>query len=209
MNRAKCKKILQRLKKSIANPRTELAYKTPFELLVAVILSAHSTDVSVNRATEKLFKVANTPEKILALGEKNLIKYIQSIGLYKTKASNVIKTSQILIDKYNSKVPDTNEDLESLPGVGRKTANVILNIVFNKPVIAVDTHIFRVSNRTKLATGKNPLIVEEKLMQIIPKNFIHDAHHLLLLHGRYTCTAKKPHCPECVIRDLCEYEDKT
>jgi endonuclease-3 len=209
MNQAKCKKILQRLKKSIANPRTELAYKTPFELLVAVILSAHSTDVSVNRATEKLFKVANTPEKILALGEKNLIKYIQSIGLYKTKASNVIKTCQILIDKYNSKVPDTNEDLETLPGVGRKTANVILNIVFNKPVIAVDTHIFRVSNRTKLATGKNPLIVEEKLMQIIPKNFIHDAHHLLLLHGRYTCTAKKPHCPECVIRDLCEYEEKT
>ncbi len=208
MNQEKCIKILKELKKVIANPKTELRYSSPFELLIAVILSAHTTDVSVNRATEKLFKVANTPKKMLALGEAQLAKYIRSIGLYKAKAANVIKTCRILLDKYNSKIPNTNEELESLPGVGRKTANVILNIVFGKPVIAVDTHIFRVSNRTKLAIGKNPLEVEKKLTSLIPKELIHDAHHLLLLHGRYTCTAKNPHCGKCVIKDLCEYEAK-
>lgn len=208
MNQEKCKKILKKLKETIANPKTELRYSSPFELLIAVILSAHTTDVSVNRATEKLFAVANTPKKMLALGEAQLAKYIKSIGLYKAKAANVIKTCNILIDKYNSTIPDTSEDLESLPGVGRKTANVILNIVFGKPVIAVDTHIFRVSNRTKLAIGKNPLEVEIKLTNLIPKGLIRNAHHLLLLHGRYTCTAKNPHCPKCVIKDLCEYEEK-
>ena len=208
MNQEKCKKILKELKKVITNPKTELRYSSPFELLIAVILSAHTTDVSVNRATEKLFAVANTPKKMFALGEAGLTKYIRSIGLYKAKAANVIKTCRILIDKFNSKIPDTSDELESLPGVGRKTANVILNIVFGKPVIAVDTHIFRVSNRTKLAIGKNPLEVEKKLTSLIPKQLIHDAHHLLLLHGRYTCTAKNPHCRECVIKDLCEYEEK-
>lgn len=208
MNQEKCIKILKELKKVIADPKTELRYNSPFELLIAVILSAHTTDVSVNRATEKLYKVANTPKKILALGEAKLASYIRSIGLYKAKAANVIKTCRILIDEYNSKIPDTNEELESLPGVGRKTANVILNIVFGKPVIAVDTHIFRVSNRTKLAIGKNPLEVEKKLTSLIPKRLIHDAHHLLLLHGRYTCTARNPHCSKCVIKDLCEYEAK-
>ncbi|KPJ67281.1 MAG: endonuclease III [Coxiella sp. DG_40] len=208
MNQEKCIKILKELKKVIANPKTELRYNSPFELLIAVILSAHTTDVSVNRATEKLFKVASTPKKMLTLGEAKLARHIRSIGLYKAKAAYVIKTCRILIDKYNSKIPDTSEELESLPGVGRKTANVILNIVFNKPVIAVDTHIFRVSNRTKLAIGKNPLEVEKKLTSLIPKNFIHDAHHLLLLHGRYTCTAKNPHCKKCVIKDLCEFEAK-
>jgi endonuclease-3 len=213
MNQENCKKILHRLKKAIPNPRTELVHHTPFELLVAVILSAHTTDVSVNKATEKLFPIANTPEKILALGVTGLKKYIKSIGLYNAKASNIIKTCRILIDKYNSKVPNTRQDLESLPGVGRKTANVILNIVFNEPVIAVDTHIFRVCNRTKIAIGKNPLIVEKKLNELVgaihESPLHHDAHHLLLLHGRYTCTAKKPKCPECVINDLCEYEDKS
>ena len=209
MQSEKCKKILQRLKKAIPNPRTELVHHTPFELLIDVILSAHTTDVSVNKTTAKLFPVANTPEKILALGLTGLKKYIKSIGLYNAKGANIIKTCQILIDKYKSQVPNNRQDLESLPGVGRKTANVILNIVYNKPVIAVDTHIFRVCNRTKIATGKNPLIVEKKLNDVVPKNIKHDAHHLLLLHGRYTCTAKKPKCPECVIRDLCEYESKS
>lgn len=204
----KCIKILNRLRKAIPNPKTELHYQTPFELLVAVILSAHSTDVSVNKATEKLFLVANTPEKMLALGETKLKKYIQSIGLYNNKGANIIKASKILVEKYNAKIPDKREDLESLPGVGRKTANVILNVIFKEPVIAVDTHIFRVSNRIPLATGKNPLIVEEKLTKLIPKKYLHDAHHLLVLHGRYTCTAKKPHCKECVINDLCEYPNK-
>ncbi len=209
MDKVKIKKILQRLKKKIPNPKSELEFRAPFELLVAVVLSAHTTDVGVNKATAKLFPVANTPEKFLKLGESGLKKYIKTIGLYNAKAKNIIKTCRILVDNYNSRIPNTREELESLPGVGRKTANIILNIVFGEPVIAVDTHIFRVCNRTKIAEGKNPLIVEKKLNEVVPKNLRHDAHHLLLLHGRYACTAKKPKCTECVINDLCEYEDKT
>jgi endonuclease-3 len=173
--------------------------------LLAVILSAQSTDVTVNKATAKLFVVANTPEKIVNLGVIKLKEYIKSIGLFNTKAANIIKTSKILVEKYDAKVPGIRADLESLPGVGRKTANVILNVVFNQPVIAVDTHIFRVSNRIPLAIGKTPLEVEEKLTALIPEEYRRDAHHLLVLHGRYTCTAKKPHCDKCVISDLCTY----
>jgi endonuclease-3 len=197
--------VLARLRKTILNPATELHYKTPFELLVAVILSAQSTDVKVNKVTAELFTVANTPQKMVDLGETKLKKHIKSIGLFNTKASNIIKTSKLLVDKYNAKVPSKREDLESLPGVGRKTANVILNVIFKQPVIAVDTHIFRVSNRIPLAIGKNPFEVEEKLTALIPKKYRYDAHHLLVLHGRYTCTAKKPHCDKCVINDLCSY----
>jgi len=202
-------KILDRLHQAIPNPKTELHYKTPFELLVAVILSAQSTDVTVNKATANLFAIANTPQKILDLGEKKLKGYIKSIGLFNTKAANIIKSCNILIAKHNSKIPGTREDLESLPGVGRKTANVILNVIFNQPTIAVDTHIFRVSNRIPLATGSTPLIVEKKLTALIPERYRHDAHHLLVLHGRYTCTAKKPHCDKCVINNLCSYPFKT
>jgi endonuclease-3 len=205
----KCIKILNRLHKTIPHIKTELKYKTPFELLVAVILSAQSPDVKVNIATAKLFAVANTPQKIIDLGATKLKKYIQSIGLFNTKAANIIKTSELLVKKYNAKVPNKREDLESLPGVGRKTANVILNVIFDEPVIAVDTHIFRVSNRIPLARGKNPLEVEEKLTALIPEKYRRDAHYLLLLHGRYTCTAKKPHCYQCVINDLCAYPNKT
>ncbi len=209
MKQDKARKILENLAKAIPNPKSELNYSSPFELLISVILSAHTTDVSVNKATAKLFPVANTPEAIFALGETKLKQYIKTIGLYNAKAANIIKTCDILIAKHNSQVPHDRKELEELGGVGRKTANVILNIVFNEPTIAVDTHIFRVGNRTKLAPGKNPLAVEKQLMQIVPKDLMHNAHHLLLLHGRYTCTAKKPHCGECVIYDYCEYEDKT
>lgn len=209
MKQDKARKILENLAKAIPNPKSELNYSSPFELLISVILSAHTTDVSVNKATAKLFPVANTPEAIFALGETKLKQYIKTIGLYNAKAANIIKTCDILIAKHNSQVPHDRKELEELGGVGRKTANVILNIVFNEPTIAVDTHIFRVGNRTKLAPGKNPLAVEKQLMQIVPKELMHNAHHLLLLHGRYTCTAKKPHCGECVIYDYCEYEDKT
>lgn len=209
MSPKKIREIFLRFRKANPHPTTELIYHTPFELLVAVILSAQATDKSVNKATKILFPVANTPEKILNLGEKGLKKYINTIGLYNNKAVNLIKMSQILIEKYHSKIPNTREALESLPGVGRKTANVILNTYFKQPVIAVDTHIFRVANRIGLAKGKTPLEVEKQLDKVIPEEFLHDAHHWLILHGRYVCTARKPRCPECLIKDLCEYPDKT
>ncbi len=209
MNPKKVREIFLRFKKANANPTTELIYHSHFELLVAVILSAQATDKSVNIATKSLFAIANTPEKILKLGETGLKKYISSIGLYNAKAANIIKMCRLLIEQFGSRVPETREALESLPGVGRKTANVILNTCFKQPVIAVDTHIFRVANRIGLAHGKTPLAVEKQLMEVIPKEFLHDAHHWLILHGRYVCTARKPKCPECLIRDLCEYKHKT
>lgn len=209
MNPKKINEIFTRFKKANPKPTTELRYHNPFELLIAVILSAQATDISVNKATEKLFPHANTPEKILQLGEQKLRDYVKTIGLYRGKAANIIKTCKILIEKYRSNVPHTREALEELPGVGRKTANVVLNTCFGEPVIAVDTHIFRVAQRIGLAKGKTPLAVETQLDKVIPKHFLHDAHHWLILHGRYTCTARKPHCPECLINDLCEYPDKT
>lgn len=191
------------------HPTTELIYKTYFELLIAVILSAQATDKSVNNATRPLFKVANTPQAIIQLGESGLKKYIKTIGLYTTKAKNIIGTCKLLVSKFHSRVPRDREALESLPGVGRKTANVILNTCFGEPTIAVDTHIFRVANRIGLAKGKTPLQVELQLMKNIPDKFKHDAHHWLILHGRYICTARKPHCPDCLIRHFCQYKDKT
>lgn len=201
--------IFLRFRRHNPHPTTELVYRTPFELLIAVILSAQATDISVNKATEKLFKVANTPEKIIKLGEAKLKDYVKTIGLYNSKARNIMKTCQMLVEQFHSNVPDNREALESLPGVGRKTANVVLNTYFGQPTMAVDTHIFRVANRIGLAKGKTPLEVEKKLLKVIPKEFLHDAHHWLILHGRYVCTARKPHCPECLIRDLCQYPDKT
>jgi len=209
MDKKTVNKIFERFKKANPRPATELKYKSHFELLIAVILSAQATDKSVNKATEKLFPIANTPEKIAALGDAGLKKYIKTIGLYTTKAKNVIAACKLLVEKFHSHVPRDRESLESLPGVGRKTANVILNTCFREPVIAVDTHIFRVANRIGLARGKTPLAVEKQLMKNIPKKYIHDAHHWLILHGRYVCVARKPRCPECIIRDLCEYLDKT
>ena len=209
MNAAKRAEIFKRLAEHIPDPETELHYTTPFELLVAVILSAQATDVGVNKATDKLYPVANTPESILALEEAGLKLYIKTIGLFNTKAKNILKTCRILIDKHDSKVPDNREALESLPGVGRKTANVILNTAFGHPTIAVDTHIFRVSNRTKIAPGKTPLEVEKKLIKFTPEEYKQGAHHWLILHGRYTCKARKPLCTECVINDLCEYRGKS
>ncbi|OGT40161.1 MAG: endonuclease III [Gammaproteobacteria bacterium RIFCSPHIGHO2_12_FULL_38_14] len=209
MDKRTIRKIFLRFRKANPNPTTELVYHSHFELLIAVILSAQATDKSVNQATAKLFQIANTPEKISKLGERNLKSYLKTIGLYKNKTKYIIATCKLLIEKFNGEVPDTREALESLPGVGRKTANVILNTCFKKPVIAVDTHIFRVANRIGLAKGKTPLTIEEQLMEKIPKPFIHDAHHWLILHGRYVCVARKPHCPSCLIRDLCEYPDKT
>lgn len=209
MNQKKIREIFLRFRKANPNPTTELKYHSHFELLVAVILSAQATDKSVNKATEPLFKVANTPEDLIQLGESKLSQYIQSIGLYKTKAKNVIAMCKILVTQFHSQVPRTREELESLPGVGRKTANVILNTCFREPTIAVDTHIFRVANRIGLAKGKTPLEVEKQLDKNIPKEFKHDAHHWLILHGRYVCVARKPHCPTCIINDLCEYKDKT
>lgn len=203
------REIFLRFQKADAHPGTELVYHSNFELLIAVILSAQATDKSVNKATEKLFAIANTPEKILILGEKGLREYIKSIGLYINKARNIIKTCDLLVHNFNSQVPETREELESLPGVGRKTANVILNTCFGQTTIAVDTHIFRVANRTGLAKGSTPLVVEKGLIKNIPDEFKHHAHHWLVLHGRYTCVARKPHCPQCIIRDLCEYPDKT
>ncbi|VAW45326.1 Endonuclease III [hydrothermal vent metagenome] len=200
--------IFERLSEAIPNPETELNYSTPFELLIAVILSAQATDKGVNIATDKLFPVANTPEAIYALGEEGLKSYIKTIGLFNTKAANIIKTCKMLVEQHNSVVPDNREDLEALPGVGRKTANVVLNTAYGQPTMAVDTHIFRVSNRTKLATGKNVLEVEKKILKVIPKPYIIPAHHLLILHGRYTCVARKPRCGACCIYDLCEYKDK-
>ena len=189
-------------------PRSELRYSSPFELLVSVVLSAQATDVSVNKATEKLFEVANTPEQFVSLGVKRLKRYIKSIGLYNTKAENIIKTCDILIRKHDSEVPADRETLETLPGVGRKTANVILNNAFGQPTIAVDTHIFRVSNRTGLAPGKNVLEVELRLLKFVPDEYRQHAHHWLILHGRYTCMARKPKCGACVIHDLCEWKEK-
>ncbi|MDG4812494.1 endonuclease III [Hydrogenovibrio sp. 3SP14C1] len=209
MNKQKRLEIFQRLSDAIPEPETELNYSNPFELLIAVILSAQATDKGVNIATNKLFPVANTPEAIYALGEEGLKEYIKTIGLFNTKGANIIKTCKMLIDLHNSQVPDNRKDLEALPGVGRKTANVVLNTAFGHPTMAVDTHIFRVSNRTKLAPGKNVLEVEQKLLKNVPKEYIIPAHHLLILHGRYTCTARKPRCGACCIYDLCEYKDKT
>ena len=209
INAKKIREIFTRFRKANPKPTTELIYHTPFELLIAVILSAQATDVSVNKATAKLFQDANTPEKILNLGVTDLKKYIKTIGLFNTKAANIIKTCKILIEKYNSKVPDNRDALQELPGVGRKTANVILNTYFGQPTLAVDTHIFRVANRIGLAHGKTPLEVEKQLLQVIPKEFIHDAHHWLILHGRYVCTARKPKCPTCLIHDICQYPNKT
>jgi endonuclease III len=209
MNKLKIEEIFSRFQQANAKPTTELRYRSHFELLIAVILSAQATDASVNKATAILFPVANTPATILALGETGLKKYIKTIGLFNSKAANIIKTCQILIDKFHAKVPDQREELETLPGVGRKTANVILNTCFGQPTMAVDTHIFRVANRIGLAKGTTPRAVEDRLLKVIPKHFLHDAHHWLILHGRYVCTARKPHCPDCLINDLCEYKDKT
>jgi endonuclease-3 len=208
MNAEKRLQIFQRLSEAIPNPTTELLHNSTFELLIAVILSAQATDKSVNIATRPLFAVANTPEQIFALGIDGLENYIKSIGLYKTKAKNVIATCQQLIEKHQSQVPATRAALEALPGVGRKTANVILNTAFGEPTIAIDTHLFRLGNRTQLATGKNVLDVEKKFLKTIPKAFLKDAHHLLILHGRYVCTARKPKCATCCIEDLCEYGAK-
>ncbi len=208
MTPQKIRVVFNRFRKAYPHPATELIYHSHFELLISVILSAQATDKSVNKATEKLFKVANTPEKILKLGEIKLKTYIKTIGLYSNKAKNITNTCRKLIHDFNSRVPHSREDLESLPGVGRKTANVILNTCFGEPVIAVDTHIFRVADRIGLAHGTTPLAIEQQLMKNIPDEFKHDAHHWLVLHGRYVCTARKPHCPECLIRDVCEYPDK-
>jgi len=198
-----------RLKKVLPDPKTELEYVNPYTLLVAVVLSAQATDKGVNRATEELFKRVDTPEKMVKLGVAGLTKYIKTIGLYRGKAKNVIALSKLLIEKHNGKVPDDRDALEELPGVGRKTANVVLNVAFGEKTIAVDTHIFRVANRTGLAPGKNPREVEDGLVKIVPDAYALHAHHWLILHGRYTCVARKPHCPECVVRDLCRYKDKT
>ena len=208
MDASKRRRIFERLKAANPTPTTELHYRSPFELLVAVILSAQATDKGVNKATEKLFKVANTPRTILKLGEAGLKEYIKTIGLFNTKAKNILATCRQLLDKHKGQVPDSREALEALPGVGRKTANVILNTAFGQPTMAVDTHIFRVANRIGLAAGKTPLAVEKQLLENVPKKYLHDAHHWLILHGRYVCTARKPQCPTCIIRDLCEYPDK-
>jgi endonuclease-3 len=208
MNKQKRIEIFERLKRENPKPTTELNYSTPFELLIAVVLSAQATDKGVNKATDKLFPVANTPKKIYALGEAGLKKHIKTIGLFNSKATNIIKTCKILMDKYNGKVPQTRAELEALPGVGRKTANVMLNTAFGQPTIAVDTHIFRVANRTKIAPGKNVTEVEMNLLKFVPKEYQHDAHHWLILHGRYVCVARKPRCGACIIEDLCEYKDK-
>jgi len=209
MTRAEIEDFFSRLKKQNPDPKTELKYKNPYTLLVAVALSAQATDKSVNKATEPLFKTVDTPEKMVALGEAKLADAIKTIGLYRGKAKNVIALSKILIEKHGSRVPEDRDALEELPGVGRKTANVVLNVAFGEPTIAVDTHIFRVSNRTGLAPGKNPLEVEEGLLKIVPDAYKLHAHHWLILHGRYTCVARKPLCPTCVVRDLCRFKDKT
>lgn len=209
MNKDKRQQIFERLRAENPQPTTELEYSSTFELLIAVILSAQATDVGVNKATRKLYPVANTPESIMALGVTGLKAYIKTIGLFNTKAENVIKTCAALVENHNSIVPNTREDLEALPGVGRKTANVVLNTAFRQPAMAVDTHIFRVSNRTGIAPGKNVLVVEKKLLKLLPAEFLLDAHHWLILHGRYVCIARKPRCGACVIHDLCEYRQKT
>lgn len=209
MNQKKRQEIFARLDKAIPEPTTELNYSSPFELLTAVLLSAQATDIGVNKATAKLFPVANTPKAILELGEDGVKQYIKTIGLFNSKAKHLLQTAQILHEAYNGEVPAEREALESLPGVGRKTANVILNTAFGQPTIAVDTHIFRVSNRTKIAPGKNVLEVEKKLLRFVPSQYKQDAHHLLILHGRYTCIARKPKCAKCCILDLCEFKEKS
>jgi len=209
MNPAKREEIFRRFRENNAAPTTELHFRSPFELLVAVVLSAQATDRSVNLATARLFAAADSPEDILALGEEGLSGYIRSIGLYRTKARNVIATCRILLEQYGGEVPREREALESLPGVGRKTANVILNTAFGEPTIAVDTHIFRVANRTNLAPGRNVEEVERRLLKVVPQTYRKDAHHWLILHGRYVCKARMPDCPNCLIRDLCEYKAKT
>lgn len=209
MNAVKRLEIFRRLHEDNPDPKTELAYTTPFELLISVILSAQATDVSVNKAMARLYPVANTPEAIYALGVDGLSEYIKTIGLYNSKARNVIETCRLLIERHNSQVPETREALEALPGVGRKTANVVLNTAFRQIAMAVDTHIFRVSNRTGIAPGKNVVEVEKQLMKFVPKPYLLDAHHWLILHGRYVCQARKPRCGSCRIEDLCEYKLKT
>ncbi|MBX3662505.1 MAG: endonuclease III [Burkholderiales bacterium] len=209
MNPAKRQAIFERFRAANPEPRGELEYSTPFELLVAVILSAQATDKSVNLATRQLYRKANTPQALLKLGLSGLESHIKSIGLYRTKAKNIMATCAILLDKHGGEVPRDREALEALPGVGRKTANVVLNIAFGEPTIAVDTHIFRIANRTGLAPGKDPLAVEKKLLKVTPGEFRLHAHHWLILHGRYVCTARSPHCPECLIRDLCEFRGKS
>jgi endonuclease-3 len=209
MNPAKRREIFRRLRERMPHPRSELHFGSPFELLIAVVLSAQATDRSVNLATARLFPVANTPRKMLALGEDKLIPYIQTIGLFRTKAKNVVALCRMLVEQHGGEVPAEREALMKLPGVGRKTANVVLNVAFGQPTIAVDTHIFRVANRTGIAPGATPEEVEAKLVKFTPQEFVHDAHHWLILHGRYVCVARKPKCPECVIVDLCEYRHKT
>ncbi|MEZ8141732.1 endonuclease III [Enterovibrio norvegicus FF-33] len=208
MNNQKRVEILERLRAENPHPETELKWRSPFELLIAVLLSAQATDVSVNKATDKLYPVANTPQTILDLGVDGVKEYIKTIGLFNSKAENVIKTCKILLEQHGGEIPEDREALEALPGVGRKTANVVLNTAFGWPTIAVDTHIFRVSNRTKFAVGKNVDQVEEKLLKVVPKEFKVDVHHWLILHGRYTCVARKPRCGSCIIEDLCEFKDK-
>ncbi|MBI3143792.1 MAG: endonuclease III [Pseudogulbenkiania sp.] len=209
MNAAKRREIFRRFKELNPTPRTELEYGSPFELLIAVVLSAQATDVGVNKATRLLFPVANTPAALLALGEEGLSEYIKTIGLYRTKAKNVIAACRLLLEKHGGEVPQTREELEARPGVGRKTANVVLNTAFGHPTMAVDTHIFRVANRTRLAPGKDVREVEDKLMKVIPAEYLVDAHHWLILHGRYICKARRPECERCPIVDLCEYPAKT
>ena len=208
MNKHIRTEMFQRWREANPHPTTDLQFSTPFELLIAVLLSAQATDAGVNKATAKLFPVANTPQAMLDLGLEGIMQYTRTIGLYKTKSKHIIETCKILVQQYGGEIPHTREELEALPGVGRKTANVVLNTAFRQPVMAVDTHIFRVANRTKLAPGKNVREVEDKLMKFIPKEFLLDAHHWLILHGRYTCKAQKPQCSKCLIYDLCEYEGK-
>lgn len=208
MNKPQAKQFFELLSERIKNPTTELKYRNSFELLIAVILSAQATDVSVNKVSPSLFQIAPSPEKMLALGEDGIISYIKSIGLFRSKAKNIVNCCTTLIEKFNGEVPNKREDLQQLAGVGRKTANVVLNTAFGEPTIAVDTHIFRVSNRTGLARGKNVLEVENKLLKITPKEYIKNAHHLLILHGRYTCKARKPLCQNCVVAKLCEFDGK-
>jgi endonuclease-3 len=209
VNPQKRRAIFRRLQENDPAPRTELVYRTPFELLIAVILSAQATDKSVNKATAGLFRIAGTPAAMRALGSEGITRHVKSIGLYNTKAKNIVATCEVLVSRYAGEVPRTREALESLPGVGRKTANVVLNTAFGEPTMAVDTHIFRVANRTGLAPGKNVRTVEDKLMKFVPAEFLKDAHHWLILHGRYVCTARNPACPRCSIEDLCEYRHKT
>jgi endonuclease-3 len=209
MNPARRAEIYRRFQAANPHPTTELKYRTPYELLVAVVLSAQATDKSVNLATAELFRVADAPQKMVALGVAGVEEYIKRIGLFRTKAKNVVALSRILIEKYSGQVPASREDLEALPGVGRKTANVVLNTAFGQPTVAVDTHIFRVANRTGLAPGKDPLEVEQKLLKFTPPEYLMNAHHWLILHGRYVCLARKPDCPRCLIRDLCDFRGKT